>query len=294
MGGKRKRGKMSKARKTRVKRTKKSRVNRRNRRTKRTKRTQRTKRTKRVQRGGTVATESGDAFKCSITQHIMRDPVVDKEGNSYERDDIMDWLQISRTSPITRNDLTPGDLVPNRALKDAIDAGDTCRCPQSAEPVSAESLPADSLPAESLPAEPLPADTFANDYETQWNSWSNLARVTNNAQATDNGIEYTPLSIPIGLYTFTFNDLVTGNRYRVGGDRAHRTGRDAIFTFDQINVFEQDTAYFVIELKDDGERVAEIRFSALPENTDYTPGWSMRIIKPEFNDITRFTRLFRM
>lgn len=51
----------------------------------------------------------------------MTDPVMDREGNSYERAAIMDWLNRQRTSPITRSPLSPSDLVPNRGLKDAIE-----------------------------------------------------------------------------------------------------------------------------------------------------------------------------
>ena len=46
---------------------------------------------------------------------------MDPEGNSYERTAIEDWLRRNSTSPVTRSPLTAGDLVPNRALKDAID-----------------------------------------------------------------------------------------------------------------------------------------------------------------------------
>eukprot|EP00012_Vannella_robusta_P012505 CAMPEP_0206205688 /NCGR_PEP_ID=MMETSP0166-20121206/14400_1 /ASSEMBLY_ACC=CAM_ASM_000260 /TAXON_ID=95228 /ORGANISM="Vannella robusta, Strain DIVA3 518/3/11/1/6" /LENGTH=667 /DNA_ID=CAMNT_0053625817 /DNA_START=1 /DNA_END=2001 /DNA_ORIENTATION=+ len=50
----------------------------------------------------------------------MEDPVVDKEGNTYERRAIEEWLQLNSTSPITRSPLLIQDLAPNRALKDAI------------------------------------------------------------------------------------------------------------------------------------------------------------------------------
>lgn len=60
-------------------------------------------------------------FICPITQEIMRDPVVDREGNSYEREAIMQWVSEHGTSPITRSQLTVHDLVTNRALRDAIE-----------------------------------------------------------------------------------------------------------------------------------------------------------------------------
>lgn len=51
----------------------------------------------------------------------MKDPVIDPEGNSYERVAIEEWLQKNNISPITRTPLNINDLRPNRALKDAID-----------------------------------------------------------------------------------------------------------------------------------------------------------------------------
>jgi hypothetical protein len=51
----------------------------------------------------------------------MVDPVIDPDGNSYERQAIEDWLRRTSTSPITRTPLAAADLRPNRALKQAID-----------------------------------------------------------------------------------------------------------------------------------------------------------------------------
>lgn len=50
----------------------------------------------------------------------MDDPVCDKEGNSYEKSAILDWISKHACSPITRTPMEPADLVPNRALKDMI------------------------------------------------------------------------------------------------------------------------------------------------------------------------------
>ena len=57
---------------------------------------------------------------CPITLEPMVDPVIDREGNTYEKSAIMDWLANNSESPITRSPLTANDLVPNRALIDAI------------------------------------------------------------------------------------------------------------------------------------------------------------------------------
>lgn len=61
-------------------------------------------------------------FVCPITQEVMSDPVMDRDGNSFERSAITAWLASGNgTSPITRSALRVADLIPNRALKDAID-----------------------------------------------------------------------------------------------------------------------------------------------------------------------------
>lgn len=66
-------------------------------------------------------TEPSNTFICPITQELMIDPVIDPDGNSYERQAIEGWLQQNGTSPITRAPLSRADLRPNRALKQAID-----------------------------------------------------------------------------------------------------------------------------------------------------------------------------
>jgi hypothetical protein len=50
----------------------------------------------------------------------MVDPVVDPEGNTYDRASIEQWLARNPTSPITRSRMTKDDLTPNRALADLI------------------------------------------------------------------------------------------------------------------------------------------------------------------------------
>lgn len=55
---------------------------------------------------------------CPITQEPMKDPVIDREGNSYEKKAILEWLKISNESPITRNFIQEKELIPNRALID--------------------------------------------------------------------------------------------------------------------------------------------------------------------------------
>jgi len=59
-------------------------------------------------------------YKCPITQEIMKEPVSDNEGNSYEKISIEKWLSRNNTSPISRRPLYIRDLRPNIALKNLI------------------------------------------------------------------------------------------------------------------------------------------------------------------------------
>ncbi len=80
------------------------------------------------QKGGSSSSSPSDeefpeSFYCPLTHEVMRDPVVDPEGNSYERTAIEEWLASGHsTSPITRAPLVKNSLVPNRALREAIEA----------------------------------------------------------------------------------------------------------------------------------------------------------------------------
>uniref|UniRef100_A0A6C0H4B2 U-box domain-containing protein n=1 Tax=viral metagenome TaxID=1070528 RepID=A0A6C0H4B2_9ZZZZ len=53
---------------------------------------------------------------CPITQHVMKEPVIDHEGNTYEKSAILQWLKTSNRSPITRNVISASQLIPNRAV----------------------------------------------------------------------------------------------------------------------------------------------------------------------------------
>lgn len=58
---------------------------------------------------------------CPITQEVLRDPVIDPSGHTYEKSAILDWLKNHNTSPITRTPLRAEQLVPNRALIEYIE-----------------------------------------------------------------------------------------------------------------------------------------------------------------------------
>lgn len=63
--------------------------------------------------------EVPDYLVDGITFEIMHDPVVTKNGRSYERATLVEHLKRSPTDPLTRERLTINELRPNIALKEA-------------------------------------------------------------------------------------------------------------------------------------------------------------------------------
>jgi hypothetical protein len=61
-------------------------------------------------------------FTCPLTLEVMVDPVVDPDGNTYERSAIEEWLAQHAVSPLTRRPLTADQLVPNRMLRSMLEA----------------------------------------------------------------------------------------------------------------------------------------------------------------------------
>ena len=49
---------------------------------------------------------------CPITCEPLVDPATDHEGNTYERDAIVEWLLRNPTSPLSRSPLAAGQLFP--------------------------------------------------------------------------------------------------------------------------------------------------------------------------------------
>jgi U-box domain len=60
-------------------------------------------------------------FICPITMMLMIDPVICSDGFSYERAAIEHWLSTKNSSPMTNLPLANKVLIPNRAMKSAID-----------------------------------------------------------------------------------------------------------------------------------------------------------------------------
>eukprot|EP00804_Cyclotella_cryptica_P021808 CCRYP_000799-RA/>CCRYP_000799-RA protein AED:0.13 eAED:0.13 QI:384/0/0.5/1/1/1/2/0/552 len=59
-------------------------------------------------------------FYCPLSKRIMKDPVVDPDGNAYEREAIERWLRVQSSSPITNGFLTVEMLRPSKDLKSRI------------------------------------------------------------------------------------------------------------------------------------------------------------------------------
>lgn len=62
-----------------------------------------------------------DEFRCPITREIMVDPVIAKDGRSYERVAITTWLRNHKASPMTRQPLDAEQLTPNLSLRHCIE-----------------------------------------------------------------------------------------------------------------------------------------------------------------------------
>lgn len=60
------------------------------------------------------------SFICPLTMEAMVDPVMDAEGNSFERAALLQWLSYYRVSPISRQPLNANLVVPNFSLREII------------------------------------------------------------------------------------------------------------------------------------------------------------------------------
>jgi hypothetical protein len=64
--------------------------------------------------------EPPSEFRCPISMEPMVDPVLCEDGHTYERQNILEWISRSPTSPLTRQPLNSNNIRPNLALKAAI------------------------------------------------------------------------------------------------------------------------------------------------------------------------------
>lgn len=64
--------------------------------------------------------ENDDVLLCSITQEIMKDPVITPYGHCFERTAIEEWLGKNKVCPITGKPLDASQLIPCYPLKNII------------------------------------------------------------------------------------------------------------------------------------------------------------------------------
>jgi hypothetical protein len=67
-----------------------------------------------------MAASIPDEWFCPIGRELMTDPVIGPDGVTYERANIERWLATNATSPMTRDPMPAGSLIPNMALKHTI------------------------------------------------------------------------------------------------------------------------------------------------------------------------------
>jgi U-box domain len=61
-----------------------------------------------------------DAYHCPITFGIIHDPVIDPEGNTYERRAIQLWIRANHNCPLSRKPLQESQLYENQALRQVL------------------------------------------------------------------------------------------------------------------------------------------------------------------------------
>ena len=59
-------------------------------------------------------------FMCPLSRDWIVDPVMTPAGQTYDKSHILRWINAAGSDPYTRQALAIDDLVPNRALRDAI------------------------------------------------------------------------------------------------------------------------------------------------------------------------------
>jgi hypothetical protein len=68
-----------------------------------------------------MPTRPPDAFVCSITCEVMRNPTILRCGHSFEHGALAEWISGSPACPVCRYGATPADMIPNHALRQLID-----------------------------------------------------------------------------------------------------------------------------------------------------------------------------
>ena len=71
--------------------------------------------------GKMTPTEAPAEYICPISLEVMKDPVMNKQGQSYDRQSILEWLNRGNFDcPLTRQPLKPSSFIPNHSLKMSI------------------------------------------------------------------------------------------------------------------------------------------------------------------------------
>ena len=74
----------------------------------------------RLEKSGRVLNQIEEQFSCSLTSEMFKDPVICNSGHTFEREEIMRWLQRSNKCPNTN--IIINFLAPNYALRNAIES----------------------------------------------------------------------------------------------------------------------------------------------------------------------------
>jgi hypothetical protein len=61
-----------------------------------------------------------DVYYCPITFDLIHIPVIDPEGNTFEKAAILNWIRANGNSPITRSSVNAKDLYPNHAIAELL------------------------------------------------------------------------------------------------------------------------------------------------------------------------------
>ena len=70
----------------------------------------------------TSCNDAPNEYICPISLEVMKHPVMDRNGNTFEKSAILEWLNRGNTHcPLTRQPLKPSALIPNYSLKLSID-----------------------------------------------------------------------------------------------------------------------------------------------------------------------------
>jgi hypothetical protein len=83
-----------------------------------------------------MSSDIPDEYICPISYELMTDPMI-LGGHSYQRGPILKWLEKNNTSPMTNQAVDPSTLMPNYALKSAVERWQAAQKRDPAAPAAA-------------------------------------------------------------------------------------------------------------------------------------------------------------